>query len=97
MNEKDLLEKGYKGIKGIPIIQDPGNSERNSATGLWRIKRPVFNGTQCSKCKLCFMFCPDSAISWSEEGLTFNMNTCKGCMICAEECPQKAISEVDER
>lgn len=97
MNEKDLLERGYKGIKGIPVIQDSGNSEKNGMTGLWRIKCPVLDKTQCSKCKLCFMFCPDSAISWFEDGPMFNMNICKGCMICAEECPKKAISEVDER
>lgn len=51
---------------------------------------------ECTGCLLCFVYCPDGAISVVEEGkkVAVDFNLCKACGICAYECPQKAIRMV---
>jgi NADPH-dependent glutamate synthase beta subunit-like oxidoreductase/NAD-dependent dihydropyrimidine dehydrogenase PreA subunit len=41
---------------------------------------------RCNRCGVCWMFCPDLAVSTSED-LDFLLDYCKGCGICAKECP----------
>jgi pyruvate ferredoxin oxidoreductase delta subunit len=57
--------------------------------------KPVLKG-RCNFCLLCWIYCPDAAIS-QEEGneLGFDYDLCKGCGICARECPLKAIEMVE--
>ena len=53
--------------------------------------------TQCVNCLLCWLYCPDSAVTL--EGTTFtgfDLDFCKGCEICAEVCPTGAIVMVAE-
>jgi len=62
-------------------------------TGDWKTYTPVRDTTKCTKCLVCTLFCPDSAIHWNPEkgDIEFDLNFCKGCGICANECPTKAI------
>ncbi len=63
-------------------------------TGTWRTFRPVVDREKCNECGLCYLYCPDAAISVN---LEIDLEYCKGCGICAEECPKKAITmERDE-
>jgi len=64
--------------------------------GSWSIVKPALKG-RCSFCLLCWIFCPEGAISQDEEKRTvlFNHEECKGCGICAHECPLKSIEMVE--
>lgn len=74
------------------VIHEPGSSAKNK-TGNWRTLKPVKDNSKCTKCGLCWMFCPDNAIN---EKLEINYDYCKGCGICAKECPLKAIKMEQE-
>ncbi len=92
MREEDIP---YKGIEGIPIIREPGSAAKVNR-GSWRLVRPVHHSEKCTKCKICYIYCPDAAINWTPDGPEINLTSCKGCMICAEECPTGAMTEEKE-
>ncbi len=74
-----------------PSIHIPRSSEKLH-TGSWRTQRPVIDLQRCTRCSLCNVYCPDSAISQDKDGYPLiNYNHCKGCLICKEQCPVKAI------
>jgi pyruvate ferredoxin oxidoreductase gamma subunit len=84
------------GTPAVPVILAPGNST-NRHTGSWRLVRPVIERDACSRCCLCFIRCPDSAITLDGgQYPVIDYDNCKGCMICAEECPLHCIHEVKE-
>lgn len=61
-------------------------------TGGWRVERPEIDLEKCKRCFLCFLFCPDAAVSLDEENYPhIDYEHCKGCMICYEECPPRAV------
>jgi 2-oxoacid:acceptor oxidoreductase delta subunit (pyruvate/2-ketoisovalerate family) len=61
--------------------------------GSWSTVKPVLKG-KCSFCLLCWVFCPEGAISLESTSKTvlFANEECKGCGICAHECPTRAIA-----
>jgi pyruvate ferredoxin oxidoreductase gamma subunit len=62
-------------------------------TGSWRQFRPVLQADKCSKCWLCFVWCPEAAISLDENELpVVDYDECKGCLLCAHECPTHAFT-----
>jgi len=62
-------------------------------TGSWRTFRPVIDYSKCTKCTLCWVYCPDAAITRREDDSPeIDYDYCKGCGICANECPVKAIT-----
>jgi pyruvate ferredoxin oxidoreductase delta subunit len=67
-------------------------------TGSWRTGlKPAFDRSRCVNCRLCWLYCPDSAIQL--DGTTvvgIDERFCKGCEICAELCPAAAIEMVDD-
>ncbi len=66
-------------------------------TASWRTFRPVIDLTLCTKCNVCWKFCPDDAIGFDGDGYpVVRLDYCKGCAICAEECKPKAIVMVKE-
>ncbi len=74
-------------------VRSTGNSQLKK-TGLWRISTPVIDYSKCTRCMVCYVYCPDSCITL-EENLTphIEYDNCKGCMICLVECPIRAIRE----
>lgn len=76
----------------------------------WRTSRPVIDYSKCTRCSICWKFCPDVAIdlvtdsSLAAPNLKFktleapaiDYDHCKGCGICDSECPFDAISMVRE-
>ncbi|MEM2021876.1 MAG: 4Fe-4S binding protein [Zestosphaera sp.] len=63
-------------------------------TGTWRIQRPVFDASKCIKCRLCWLYCPDSVIDLNEvsdDFVSIDYDYCKGCGICVSVCPTKAL------
>jgi 2-oxoacid:acceptor oxidoreductase delta subunit (pyruvate/2-ketoisovalerate family) len=84
------------GPQGLPIIYAPGNSAARH-TGSWRIFRPLIDLDACTRCGICFSYCPDAAIMLDPKGYpAIDYDNCKGCMICYRECPLKCIREEKE-
>ncbi len=89
------------------IVPWPGNTEELQ-THAWRTIKPVIDQEKCIRCRLCWVYCPDSAIlEVDEEYVTskgrrykvsykVDYDHCKGCGICAFECPVNAIEMVPE-
>ncbi len=67
-------------------------------TGGWRTGvRPEVDLSACVNCLLCWIYCPDSAITLDGTTFTgFDYTFCKGCEVCAEVCPVAAISMIEE-
>jgi pyruvate ferredoxin oxidoreductase delta subunit len=66
-------------------------------TGEWRFQKPVVDREKCTRCGICFIFCPTNSVSEKEESYEADLDTCKGCGICANECHAAAITMVVER
>lgn len=61
-------------------------------TGDWRVFRPVLHPEKCNGCWLCFVYCPDAAISMTDKDRpVIDYDHCKGCLLCVEECPTEAL------
>lgn len=67
-------------------------------TGGWRTGvLPEVDLSACVNCLLCWLYCPDSAITLDGTTFTgFDYDYCKGCELCAEVCPTSAIAMVEE-
>ena len=77
-------------IPGGPFATVPTNEE---GTAGWRTIRPVIHLEKCTRCNVCWKFCPDVAIDFDSEGFpVVLLDFCKGCGICANECVPKAIT-----
>jgi pyruvate ferredoxin oxidoreductase delta subunit len=59
--------------------------------------KPEWDKDLCVRCALCYIYCPDAAISRQEDGyFSADDDLCKGCGICHRECWFGAISMVKE-
>jgi pyruvate ferredoxin oxidoreductase delta subunit len=62
-------------------------------TGTWRTFRPMIDRARCTRCNVCWKFCPDVAITLDAEGWpVIDYDHCKGCGICEVECAPRAIA-----
>jgi len=58
----------------------------------WRVFAPVIDMDKCTGCKNCWIYCPETAIKWTDENKPeIEWRKCKGCGICVNECPVGAI------
>ena len=85
--------KEYKSYKDIPDVPVSERESLSNKTGSWRVMRPKLIIEKCTKCYVCWKFCPDMAIEVPEEGEypIILYDYCKGCGICANECKPVAI------
>lgn len=82
--------------EGFEDVTKTGNSGARH-TGNWRTYRPVIDYGKCTDCLICYAYCPESAMSVSQDGrVKIDYDNCKGCMICLTECPLRAISQTRE-
>jgi 2-oxoacid:acceptor oxidoreductase delta subunit (pyruvate/2-ketoisovalerate family) len=67
-------------------------------TGSWRTGlKPDVNLDLCVDCLLCWLYCPDAAVTLDGTAFTgFDLDYCKGCELCAAVCPTGAIEMVAE-
>lgn len=88
--------KGWRELPEGGMITEPGSSVNFDVTA-WRTSSPVIDQNKCTKCGMCFLYCPDSAIEIDDAGnYRVNLSYCKGCGICAKGCAPKAITMVKE-
>ncbi|HLC26102.1 MAG TPA: FAD-dependent oxidoreductase [bacterium] len=50
----------------------------------------------CTRCEICWVFCPDRAVEKEKDVYRIDYEHCKGCGICAVECPRGVITLVEE-
>lgn len=83
-------------VRGSAHIAAAGNTLRRN-TGDWRTFRPVLDEPKCNGCTLCFVYCPEAAITLTDKDRpVIDYDHCKGCLLCVEECPTKALTAVRE-
>lgn len=58
----------------------------------WREAEPSIEQKSCTGCGICYMYCPDGAISIQEGIAKVDYGFCKGCGICARMCGSGAIT-----
>jgi pyruvate ferredoxin oxidoreductase delta subunit len=94
-----LSKKRLKGWKEIPVggmVTEPGSSVQFDVRA-WRTCKPVIDQSKCTKCGLCWIYCPEAAIIIKEDGrYEVDLTFCKGCGICERTCAPKAITMVKE-
>ena len=90
------IQLSYHGIGASACtIVAPANSALRRV-GNWSKLKPLIDYDKCTKCMICFVYCPDSAITIGQDSFPIvDYDACKGCDICHMECPVKAISIVN--
>lgn len=88
--------KGWKEIPEGGTIAEPGSSVGFDVQA-WRTFHPVMDKSKCTKCGMCWVFCPEAAIKCNPDGTyEVDLTYCKGCGICNRACAVKAITMVKE-
>ena len=78
-------------VRGSAHIVAAGNTVCRT-TGDWRTFRPILDESKCNGCTLCFVYCPEAAITLTDQGRPIiDDDHCKGCLLCVEECPTQAL------
>jgi pyruvate ferredoxin oxidoreductase gamma subunit len=76
----------------VPSVYAVGNSPKRR-TGNWRQFRPVLHADLCTRCWICFVRCPEAAISLDAQDYpVVDYDECKGCLLCVHECPTHAFT-----
>ncbi|HUV75127.1 MAG TPA: 4Fe-4S binding protein [Dehalococcoidales bacterium] len=90
-------ELTWKDLSIGVVVTEAGNADQYK-TGDWRSQRPIMDLGKCTKCGLCYVYCPEGCMEENEEGyFEPNYFYCKGCGICAAECPRTVITMVEEK
>ena len=80
----------------VPSIYAVGNSPERK-TGNWRQFRPVLHPDLCTHYWICFVRCPEAAISLDANDYpVVDYDECKGCLLCVHECPTHAFTAEKE-
>jgi pyruvate ferredoxin oxidoreductase gamma subunit len=74
-----------------PAVYAPANTPERR-TGNWRQFRPTLHQELCTRCWICFVRCPEAAISLDAQDYpVVDYDECKGCLLCVHECPTHAF------
>lgn len=96
MVKKKKTEKVIiNGEKDMPPMPASLGSMLSNPTSSWRSIRPVIREEKCTRCMICWKYCPEPAILPTDPP-TIDYDYCKGCGICIEECPFDAIDTENE-
>jgi 2-oxoacid:acceptor oxidoreductase delta subunit (pyruvate/2-ketoisovalerate family) len=89
-----MMDNNLKSRKEMPLtpLSIPTFGSMGK-TGSWRTFRPEIDYSKCTRCTICWIYCPDAAIKRrDDDSPEIDYDYCKGCGICANECPVKAIT-----
>ena len=78
-----------------PLFPVSLTDSRASHTGTWSLERPAL-AEACTACAVCALFCPEGAISRSDDGMAIDLLYCKGCGICEVVCPVRDAIAMEE-
>ena len=96
--QKKHSEKSqFRSEKDLPYCAVSITNTRSNKTGAWRSIKPVIDIAKCSKCMICWKFCPEPCILIKDGKPVIDYDYCKGCGICIEVCPKKAIKLEEEK
>ena len=92
-----LVEVGFDPPRmAAPSIYALANSPERH-TGNWRQFRPVLHQELCTQCWICFVRCPEGAITLDvNEYPVVDYDECKGCLLCVHDCPTHAFTTEKE-
>lgn len=76
----------------FPAVLAAGRPMSLNKTAAWRSLRPVIDAARCTKCLLCWKFCPEACVILGAGVPLIALDHCKGCGVCAAECPPKCIA-----
>jgi 2-oxoacid:acceptor oxidoreductase delta subunit (pyruvate/2-ketoisovalerate family) len=76
----------------LPVVDDR-RYVTDISTYLFGI--PDIDDELCNECSLCWIYCPEGAITRGSDGLIVDYEDCRGCGLCAHECSRQAISMVE--
>jgi 2-oxoacid:acceptor oxidoreductase gamma subunit (pyruvate/2-ketoisovalerate family)/2-oxoacid:acceptor oxidoreductase delta subunit (pyruvate/2-ketoisovalerate family) len=81
--KKDSAETEDLTVGGYGVLRDVSS---------WRVFQPKIDLDKCIGCKNCWIYCPETAINWTDEDKPeIEWRKCKGCGICVNECPVEVI------
>ncbi len=64
-------------LRGGLLLSTPAEGA-GGRTGTWRVYRPVINYSKCTKCGICWLYCPENVIEWLEDkNVRIDYNYCK--------------------
>ncbi|MEM4700054.1 MAG: 4Fe-4S binding protein [Candidatus Nezhaarchaeales archaeon] len=89
----ESLKIRYESIEDLPIAPLLRSGVSILFETPWHLHgRPSIDRAKCTKCWLCWAYCPEGVVRRGEGGPEVDYARCKGCGICANECPTKAIA-----
>ena len=91
----EIVELKYHDPRASTCTVTASGNSSLRRTGDWSVFKPLIDYEKCTKCMICYVYCPDSAISLDKNSFpVVDFNACKGCDICSTECPTQAITLV---
>ena len=54
-------------------------------------------GSKCIGCKTCIETCPETALTFTDNGVTIDRSLCKSCGACADACPSTAMELIGRK
>jgi len=99
--EEGLVIRGIAGEQEIPGRDGGYVPTRNPTFKKFstRTMRPVVNFDTCTRCRICWLQCPDTCFDITPDGFyDANMEACCGCGVCEAVCPvSNCITMVNEQ
>lgn len=104
--ERCVVQRTLSGDSSIPrtravaAVERPRfpmstRDSRSNETGAWSLERPILSAS-CTACAVCALFCPETALSRTADGMAIDYLHCKGCGICVDVCPVREAIAMEE-